>query len=149
LKLLQLDWRAYFKQFCAEHGGTPLEHQGKLLFPDGWTYAKDSYAGPEFPPPENELAKERLIYRYYLKRLRILRQEHTILKRRIAMLEQEQINRSAPMQQTISYRGEGGKQIKETGPLDLVPMRSEVKLMQQDIMQCLEKLRSKPSTATS
>ena len=48
-----LDWREYYLAFRQEHGD-PVQYMGRLLFADGWRYSALDYAGPEWPPPEDE-----------------------------------------------------------------------------------------------
>lgn len=51
---LDIDWRAYFLDFCNRHGGAPVLHgRDRLLFRDGWMYSAREYRGPEWRAPDD------------------------------------------------------------------------------------------------
>jgi hypothetical protein len=45
-----VNWQELFMEFCRQHGGDPVFHDGRLLFQDGWTHSADNHRGPSWPP---------------------------------------------------------------------------------------------------
>lgn len=73
---IRIDWRHYFREFCALHG-EPILFKGRFLFRDGWRYAND-YKGPIWGPAEDEreLALDIIIYhKLRISRLNIMRRQ--------------------------------------------------------------------------
>jgi hypothetical protein len=82
---VKIDWKGYFHEFRLEHG-EPVEHNGRLLFGDGWTYSNTDYAGPEWPPPEERAELLRMQQTYWTLRRGLLVQECTWLEQQIESL---------------------------------------------------------------
>lgn len=120
---VELDWRAYFQDFCAFHGGDPVPWRGKLLFRDGWSYAANDHKGPEWPPPSDP-AELRAAQRFWWEyRLRLIRHELRELRLTHRNVKEQQAGRTVPLRQVarIVTRDEGGqRRIEEVrGPVDL------------------------------
>lgn len=95
-----LDWRAYFAKFCDLHGGranSPVEHNGKLLFMDGWTYSNIDHAGPEWPPPDDPTELRLLQIAYWQRRKVIVRSLAQRTRETIEKFQQLTAGRSAPL----------------------------------------------------
>lgn len=99
----KISWRAYFKRFCAEHGGDPFEFRGWLLFRDGWRYSNTSHRGPELPP-QNEGERRDLSRIYWKLRRAAVNLERRTLEMNLRTLEALQRDRSAPLQAAIEHR---------------------------------------------
>lgn len=61
----RIDWRRYFRDFDAAHGGNPVEIDGRLVWEDGWSYSSHDYRGPEWPPPERLADLNALLLKYW------------------------------------------------------------------------------------
>ena len=92
----RLDWRAYFRRFCREHGGNPIDLGDVICLPDGWTYSRSRHEGPEWPPPP-EPRLTALLVRYWETRLGIVSQELTYLEHARLGLRDAMVQRSAPL----------------------------------------------------
>lgn len=91
-----LDWRAYYEKFCAIHGD-PLDHEGWLLFADGWRYSPTDYAGPEIPPPEDPAELLRLRIAYWETRRSLLMPYLERAQSHVDYLHDQRVSRSAPL----------------------------------------------------
>lgn len=74
----KIDWRASFMRFCREHG-EPIEHEGRLVFGDGWSHSATDHRGPCWPPPEDVEKLAAIRKAYWTKRLEIVTREHTVV----------------------------------------------------------------------
>lgn len=106
----KISWRAYFRRFCAEHGGDPFEFKGWLLFRDGWRYSNATYRGPELAPcgcleQPCDCSKRKELSRVYwkLRRASVVR-ERRLLEMNLRTLEALQRDRSAPLQASLTHR---------------------------------------------
>lgn len=137
-----VDWQEYWRRFKEAHG-EPVEVNGRLVFPDGWSYARDDYAGPEFPPPESD-DLTRLLIGYWLTRLRIVANEAAWLEDLCQQLRQLRAARSMPLPQRV--RGEDGRVAH--APLDpdaieegrLAWLRDDVRLCEANLRHLQEGL---------
>lgn len=96
-----LDHRAYFYKFCEEHGGDPVEHEGRLLFRDGWTYSNIDYAGPEWPPPPDQNEVRRLKFAYWRQFKALAVRQLGYLSRIAGDLGRLQASKSAPLMRRV------------------------------------------------
>jgi len=113
---IRVDWKAYFRAFCQEHGH-PIEIGGRLLFPDGWMYSATDYKGPEWPPEDSDRAKA-LRRVYWKRRRRSIRQELMELKTTLQDLETMNQVKSAPLYvvNTVGYNLLGMEVIDRDNP---------------------------------
>ncbi len=134
---VQLDWQAYFKEFCVLHGGDPVLYRGRLLFQDGWQYSSTDFRGPEWAPTKNQDELKQMQRSYWITRKAIVAPQIDDLKRAIESLEMAQRERSARLQQTsIYFDQESGKYAKATGPVSLDAMRSRLSWLEADLVMC-------------
>lgn len=77
----KIDWKQYFKEFCAEHGHWPIQDGGRLLFPDGWSCSASDYAGPYVAPPDNLEHLVQLKVKYWKRVLDIVHNDRSKLER--------------------------------------------------------------------
>lgn len=132
-----LDWRAYFYNFCREHG-EPIQYHNVLLFRDGWRYGME-YEGPEYPPPADHRELDILVMKYWLGRLRVCNQ--ALVK---VITERDRIvlftaNHSMELQQTV-YVDHGDRRQKASVPLDLTPLDEKIKWYRADVRECEDML---------
>jgi hypothetical protein len=137
----KVDWQAYWLEFKKLHG-EPVPYQGRLLFPDAWTYANNNYAGPEYPPPKrNPAAVRELAIAYWVIRKRIDTAELKVLVIKRHGLEQAQSQRSAPLQASgIAWDEEKGKAVRVTAGVDLSAIEGRIEWLAQDAADCRENL---------
>jgi hypothetical protein len=138
---VQLDWPAYFKRFCQEHGEPVQWRKGLLLFPDGWTYSSMDYAGPEWPPNTDERLLRKDKEAYWRIRLRIVRAEAVFLDKRLDGLKQWQTTKSVPLQQISQYLDSDNNRVVERVDLDLTALAGRLEWLWQDVKQCEEKIK--------
>lgn len=137
---LRIDWRAYYREFCDAHGGIPVEHGGRQLFEDGWTYSLTDYRGPEWPPPADARELLALKIEYWNIRLKAVLAQRDRLAVLLRDVEQLMLRRSCPLQQRVTYVDEAGKRQTQTGPLDVEPLRARHELFCDDVAYCEDKL---------
>lgn len=140
---VRLDWRAYFREFSALHGGDPVIYKGRLLFADGWTYSASDYQGPEWPPPDDPKALANLQRWYWGRRRTIVRHELFTLRESLLSLETAQRNRSAPLQQIVTVKvwNEGlgrDANVWQAKNVDLEGMRGRLAWLEEDLGRCSE-----------
>ena len=97
----RLDWKAYFNGFCELHGGNPVEVDGKLVLPDGWSYSSTAYEGPEWPPPKDEAEFVRVMTAYWNERRGIVSDELKLLQNTRRSMVDQMVNRSAPLMKKV------------------------------------------------
>lgn len=132
---VELDWVGYFRAFSDAHGGSPLLHQGRLLFPDGWRYSSSDHAGPEWPPPEDRDARRGLLLAYWTRRKGIVHAEHLRLKDDLEHLRGMQALRRVPLHVVRRERTEDGwKTVSE--PMDLAPLEGRLAWLADDLVEC-------------
>jgi hypothetical protein len=71
-RFLGIDFRQYFRDFCAQHG-EPVQQGNRLLFPDGWSYHSLSHKGPEWPPPSDPVKLRVIKITYWRARMQLVR----------------------------------------------------------------------------
>lgn len=136
---LRIDWKAYFKRFCEEHGPSVGYKRTMLLFQDGYQYSAESYVGPEVKPPENPDELRELLITYWTRRLEIQSRELVIMRRRLDRLEETQSTRSVPLQRSLSLRErtEAAKEgVEPDTELDLDWLRGRVSWLEADAAEC-------------
>lgn len=140
-KRLRLDWRAYFRGFCEEHG-SPIEHGGKLLFPDGWQYSSSDYQGPEWQPPTDPKELRRLGLAYWSKRRAILRAEARIARTEMeSVVALQKVRCGAPLKvKVMRTDDETGERRWEADRINLGDMRQRVEMLEADEAECVQKI---------
>ena len=141
---VQIDWRAYWEEFKAQHG-IPVEHNGRCLFPDGWQYGMDHYWGPECLPPENKQELEALQLAYWTTRKALVQRELTNLQRRLSNIQEYQSCHSLPIQQRTRFQTEGSDGLlhweSRTEPLDLTGLEGRIGWLANDLEECDKELK--------
>ena len=133
---VRLDWRAYFLEFLEAHGNNPVEHQGRLLFADGWSYSSTDYAGPETPPPDNVIELADLQRVYWTKRRELVRRELA----RLRPLANLQRSRALPLKHRIGcFVEDAGRMKLKTSTADLA-VNEQVELLEADLEHSRTKL---------
>ena len=136
---IELNWKAYFKEFTQIHGGDPVTYAGRLLFRDGWTYSATDYVGPEWPPPaEPKLGY--LKWQYWNIRRQAVKQELEERKNIYESLIEMQKTKSATLQQVIITYDDKGKPKRESGSLDLTNLKARIDILEMAWIECLTEL---------
>lgn len=138
---IELNWTAYFDRFVQVHG-EPVLYDRRFLFADGWRYASDNHAGPEYPPPEDPKRLARLQVIYWT----IMQKKHTddilFLSRQIDALEAFQEAKDQPLQQTAAvFDPDLGKTVRGVKDLDLQAMREVLEELEAKNSRCNDELR--------
>lgn len=137
---IELDWKAYFLEFCKVHG-EPVRFKDSLLFHDGWRYSAVSYEGPEWSPPQDHFELDTLVTQYWLIRKREVQTALTSLLFKLKSLEEIKGRCSLRLQQAVYVDdGEGGK-VRGYKPLDLSGMKQREEWLRQDLETCDVRLR--------
>ena len=139
----KLDWRAYFLAFCQFHG-EPVEHNGRLLFADGWTYSLTDHSGPEWPPPEDLRELDILVTTYYLILERSLRVTLDKLIAARKSFDTVALSKSMPLQQVAfeEYERDGETRVRKAAKqLDTGSLDARIEWMRQDLAECQERLK--------
>lgn len=140
---IELDWRAYWKEFQRVHGGDPVFFEKKFLFRDGWMHSATDYAGPEWAPPEDDPKRVRFLqYTYWELRSRMVMEEMRYLDNLIHNLSEVQRARSAPLQQVVRFRDEEGRIRIERKNLDLTLLVERLKLLKSDFEDCQARMKA-------
>lgn len=138
---IQLDWKAYFEGFCEQHG-KPVNHGGRLLFPDGWTYSRTDHKGPEWPPPTDPTRLEELRQAYWKARLEKAEQDWESVNRVYQNLSEMSRNRSVSLkigvrvfdEETNGYR-------RGVSDVDLDAIEDEVLMLKEEVEECKTHLK--------
>ena len=142
---IKLDWKAYFRIFCDTHGGFPMPDRGRLLFPDGWTYSNTDYAGPEWPPSENEEERLKVVIRYWVLRKKLVREEYSLRVSILESLVSTVATHSCPLQRTTQgfMESDSGERIpiSNSSSLDLDAIQIDVEQVHQDLVLCDRELK--------
>lgn len=150
---IKINWLAYFKEFSREHGGYPVVYMankessrsGFLLFRDGWMYARQSPAGPEAAPVNDEDCLTK-IRDYWTIRKSILDYQFADLKQRIKALATAQDLRSAPIMVTesvIDEDEEGNRSVRtQSLPVDFNVLVGQAKDYFYEIKECERELQN-------
>ncbi len=96
---LRVDWRDYHERFKQQHGLWWVEHENRLLFPDGWSCASDDYAGPYWPPPADLDELEALMRVYWRRRYSIVTARRDSLEADIQYLRR--VQRDMPLDLSV------------------------------------------------
>lgn len=142
---LRPDWRAYFLDFCTRHGGDPVEIDGRLVFRDGWAYARADYRGPEYAPPTRLDDLIRLQVLYWRRRREILAAKRDALMHDMESLAAAQRNRDAPIPVKGTTVGEDrdGRQVLVPAALDVrwEDLRVQLDMAIRDVDEASNQLR--------
>lgn len=126
---IELDWVAYYEQFCAVHGTCPVLWNNTMLFPDGWRY---TFQGQEISPGDD--AKQ-LIRTYWQIRYKILRDECLSLKHDILELFHIQRTRSAPLMMKSQVVDEDAVSYTSV-QVNFVELVEQYKLLLEGMAEC-------------
>lgn len=138
----RIDWKQYFQDFCELHGGFPMTVGERLAFADGWTYAKNDYRGPEWPPPEDPRELWELIRAYWKLRRRAVRFELFRARETHAGIEEAMRARSAPLttySQVVDE--ETGRATVVRAPLSTDEVRHHIEWLEDDLRIADERLK--------
>lgn len=148
---VRIDWKATFYAFCEAHGGLPVKHAGRLLFPDGWGYALD-YRGPEYPPPrdaEGNPDEEALLHlriAYCREKRRLLRFEVAHFGDLVSSFDDMQKGRSVriqSMRKTDDMGATGNPQWASGDAEDEISLiRSRLKWARSELVTCEKELEA-------
>lgn len=144
MRLLKLDWTAYFKAFCAQRGSTPVlvDHETRLLFSDGWMYHPTKHDGPEYPPPTNPRIRRRLQRKYWRVRKNIILYEMNEFRQEVKYLTEVQESRSAPLYHENVYWDEQSQtRVTNSVLVNIGNIKSELEGLQEQLKTCDEELR--------
>lgn len=134
---VKLNWRAYYREFEALHGGAPIKFEGRLLFRDGWRYSSTDYAGPEEPPPTEPWELKRLRLAYWRAHRSALVNQANEMRRQLNLLISLQENKSAPLQLSNTYVDmETNQRTTKPAPVDFPILREQLTFVEQDIAMC-------------
>lgn len=140
---VDLDWEAYFKDFDATHGGNPVPYRkARLLWQDGWSYAKDDPAGPEYAPPTDTHTLNRLKLYYWMSRQRRVHQELAAVKSIYDNLAHHQSLKSGRLHQRIRYLDDEGKTKVISQPVDLDIYLGHIKAVEAELQEIEQQLLS-------
>lgn len=137
---IKLDWHAYFQGFCEQHG-KPVNWRGRLLFPDGWTYSRTEYRGPEWPPPEDEVELAEMRKDYWQLRVQKAEDDLKEVRRLYENLKEQQEVRSAPLKYGTRFYDEESQGFRRgVSDVNLPAIRDEVTLLEQEVEECKTQL---------
>jgi hypothetical protein len=140
---LNIDWKAYFDDFCAVHGD-PVEVGGRALFPDGWAYGIQSYQGPEWMPPDDPEALRQLQISYWDARYKYQYGNHAALKNFLLNLMELQQRKTLPLKHRVRSVKDNdyGETVThwESVEIDLTVYKLKLKEMAADISNCKSNL---------
>lgn len=137
LPRVRIDWEDYFKCFCEKHGRFPLLWANKLLFPDAWTYSATDHAGPEWPPPEDEVERIKLKRIYWKLRLNAVRRDLPETKERVRQLtELLAVRDLTPRQRVTTVDEDTGKVNIELTDIDVGAAAMRLRWLEQDLAVC-------------
>jgi hypothetical protein len=147
-QVLRLSWKSYYEQFKLKHGQPVLYlndkstfSNGLLLFPDGWTYSTDGYAGPEYPPPENPEDLKRLQVAYWREKLGILKGLRLEAGTQLAGLRSIQDGKAMPLRYTKPrYDEEGRPSGVEEASVSFQDLGARIDQIDLDIEECEKKI---------
>ena len=140
---VNLNWRAYFVQFCTEHGNDPIIYGKRLLFRDGWQYSAYDFAGPEYAPPEDSKELVNLQKTYWKEKHRLIKSERKRLEMMKDSLWNFQNTKSAALQQAISFVDEDTKKRKVMiQGLDFSIIGGRIEWLNDEEFECEKELRN-------
>lgn len=138
--MIEFDWKRYFEDFCAEHGD-PIEIDGRLWFPDGWSYASRDHRGPEYRPPTDGALLLKYQKLYWQTKLNKMKERHDRLQTAIILAEEATRIRSAPIYEKVRIQGDDGQVVTDSRPLDTEAWKMRQSDVAQEIEHCSEQLR--------
>lgn len=133
---IDLDWRAYFIEFCRTHG-EPVEWEGRLLFRDGWTYSRTDYRGPEWGPPADLAELDRLVSLYWRTRHALVKTALDATAHKRNVLHDLAKSRSLPLQQAT--KDEHGNPTYR--PLNTAALDARIEWLCADLRECEQRLK--------
>jgi len=140
---IRLNWKAYFKKFCEEHGEDPVQYMGnRLLFRDGWMYSSVDFEGPEYIPPEDSKKLDVLLLYYHRSKLAFIKQEFEYLSQMLNSLTGFQTNKSVPLQETITFENDEGKSQAVTQDWEPSVLTDRIECCQEIIDKCNNEIKS-------
>lgn len=131
---LRINEKENYYTFYQLHGGEPVVYGNLLLFRDGWTYSRNSYAGPAFPPPQD---MRNLITKYWTIRKKALTEEHARLfnvfdaARKMA----ESTRQDVALEAYIVERDEQGTR-KTWSPISISEVQEKLNTLKAEIAEC-------------
>ena len=135
---VQIDWEAYFKDFCKAHG-EPEQYGGRLIFPDGWSYGLQDYVGPEWPPPKEERELLRVQTIYWSLRVSRLKIQFSTLQQLIESRREILEHRSLPIKcKQTSVDDSSGKVNYITTPLETRTLKLRLEGLKSKYEEALE-----------
>ena len=144
---IKLDWRAYFEGFCEQHG-KPVNHAGRLLFPDGWTYSRTDHRGPEWSPPTDPVHLEELRQAYWRARLERAESDLGDVSRLCENLSEMARDRSAPLKTGVRvFDEESGRYRRGVSDVDLSALEDEVAMLREEVEECKSQLKEPQNVA--
>lgn len=144
-----LDWKAYYKKFAEAHGGSPVVYKGRQYFRDGWSYALEDYAGPEWPPPEDKKVLLTIQRIYWYIRWNRARNELMLLRGRYDNLKGLQDNKSVPLQQVVVSKDAETKKIsREVSDWSPAIFEHTIKFLEFEVKEADEHLKLLKQEAT-
>lgn len=140
------DWREYFLAFKEKHGGKPVELDGRLVFEDGWSYAKDDYRGPEHPPPNEPVLLWNLKRRYWKRRCEVIKGERDRLAQGLENLAKHQLSRNVdiPVAGIETYTDNEGRDRARyaPAPMNWDAYRIRLKHLTEDLVASEQELKT-------
>lgn len=134
---VEIDWEGYYTDFCRAHGDYPVFYKGLLLFRDGWMYSMTDYAGPEYPPPQDELELTKLQLFYYKRRLQIVSDDLWRMEGVVQSIKQLQRHKNQPLKQVVVIKDEEtGTERYESKAIDLLFYEKRCQWLENDIVEC-------------
>lgn len=144
--MIRPDWKAYFREFCNKHGRHPVEIGNKLVFPDGWSYARNDYRGPEWPPPSVPEDLWRLKREYWKRRCAIIRKQRDALSAELENFAKQQLSRDATIQVNgiETYTDDDGHEHARmvSVPVDWQTLKLKLQFLNEDLYQSEMELRT-------
>lgn len=136
---VELDFKAYFIEFCKVHG-EPVEYKNRLLFPDGWGYSLTEYEGPEFHPPLDNRELDLLVLNYWLLRRSTLNTMLLKLEHELKLLTDTQASHSLPLQQVVRVQDDQRIR-KHYRPLSTNALEQKLAWVRTDLIECDTRLK--------
>lgn len=130
-----IDWVGYYENFRDKHG-EPVSYQGRILFPDGWTYSATDFKGPEYPPPEDKLQLWEMQKAYWIIRKAMLLVEFSDLKVKAECIVELQSVKDAPLMFLQTTIKEDGTKEKLSQEFDLTILIDRLDFLTQQITVC-------------
>lgn len=143
---LEVDWRAYFEDFNARHGGNPVLHGSQFLYGDAWRWGMSSHGpGVEIPPPTDgrQLRRLRRFYwRSHYSRLSLELREWKHTHRYLSALASTLEGEIRVLREIAEY-DEDGKQrmVTHSLPVDFSDINRRIGELEAEVSHCLQEYR--------